>query len=299
MNIVTPSVQSKDHHSPIPMAEQTLTRGDAEKLLASITLPPRPTVVTEVMREHQKDAPDLRQVAHLIGSDPALAAALMKTVNSPFYGLRGRITSIEHAVSLLGMTNISTLVLGLSLRKAMPQGRLQHFREEAPIIALVMSRLARALGGAKPDDAHLFGLFHDCGMPLLEQRYKNYPETVTAAFMSVEAGFTQVEERAHGTNHAVVGSLLASNWNLPDHIRLAILWHHDATVFSTDLPSDSLHLIALGRIAEFMVQEQHNLAMDCVWESNGRSSLDYLMLDKNAFEELHADIREDLQQMSY
>lgn len=92
-----------------------ITAHEAERLLSGIVIPPRPTVVQAILEEKSRELPDLGHISQLIAGDVALAAAVLKTVNSPLYGLRRRVSAIDQAVGMLGMTNIATLVTGIAL----------------------------------------------------------------------------------------------------------------------------------------------------------------------------------------
>lgn len=271
-----------------------LSAEEARKLLAGIIIPPRPTVVAAVLEERARPEPDLRRVAGLIAGDVGLAAAVLKTINSPLYGLRRQVTAIDQAVSMLGMTNVAALVTGLALRNAVPAQGLDRFWEGAARAALVASYLAKQLGCASREDAHLFGLFHDCAIPLLMQRFADYRETLKLANAETVGAFTDVEDARHGTNHAVVGALLASNWHLPEHLREAIRAHHEPDVFRSALSTPAMNLVAIGLLAEYIENSHARLAGDAEWDRLGAATMAHLMLDDAAVDELGRDAREML-----
>ena len=273
-----------------------LSTEETKKLLAGVVIPPRPVVVTAVMEERGRDAPNLRRVAQLISGDVGLSAAVMKTINSPLYGLRRQISSIDQAVNLLGMKNIGALVMGLALRNAVPSKGLDRFWDSAARTALVASHLAHTLGCADKEEAHLFGLFHDCGIPLLMQRFPNFRETLQLANNASDRAFTDVEDSRHGTNHTVVGSLLATNWHLPEHLRDAIRLHHDPNVFQSNHPSEVLNLIAIGHLAEHIENTFSRLSSDSEWDKIERSIMEQLMLSADRLAELIRDAYELLEE---
>lgn len=269
---------------------------ETKKLLAGVVIPPRPVVVTAVMQERGSDTPNLRRVAQLISGDVGLSAAVMKTINSPLYGLRRQISSIDQAVNLLGMKNIGALVMGLALRNAVPSQGLDRFWDSAARTALVASHLAYVLGCTDKEEAHLFGLFHDCGIPLLMQRFPNFRETLQLANNANDRAFTDVEDSRHGTNHTVVGSLLATNWHLPEHLRDAIRLHHDPSVFQSDQPSEVLNLIAIGHLAEHIESTFSRLSGDSEWDKIEISVTNQLMLSADRLAELMSDAYELLEE---
>src|SRR5262249_39116975 len=95
---------------------------EAEQIVKSIGIPPCPALLAKLVREMRNDDPDFAKLGELIGSDVSLAAVLLKTVNSPFYGLRAKATSIRQALVFVGLRNVTQLVTGLLLRQAFPAG---------------------------------------------------------------------------------------------------------------------------------------------------------------------------------
>lgn len=276
-----------------------LSTAEAEKIIASVAVPPRPAMVTAVLEERAKPDPDLGRIARLIATDVGLAAAVIKTINSPLFGLRRQVTSIEHAVSMLGMKNIGALVMSLSLRNAVPAQGLDRFWDEAARNALVSAYLAQTLGCAPKEDAHLFGLFHDAGIPLLMRRFPDYREVLKRANSEHVRSFTDIEDDLLGTNHAVVGTLLAKGWQLPEHIRLAIGQHHDQDVFRSRLPAEALNLIALMHLAEHIESSYSRLSGDVEWDKRGGDFLAHLMLSRDQFDELSHDAHEMLDESGH
>ena len=274
----------------------TISQAEAEKLIASVSIPPRPSAVATVMEEQRSSDPNMGRIAQLIAADVGLSAAMIKTINSPFYGLRQKVTDINRAVSMLGMKNVVSLVTSLSLRNAVPAQGLDRFWDSAARTALLASYLAKQLGAAAKEDAHLFGLFHDAGIPLMMQRFEGYKDTLRQANMERSRAFTDVEDVRHGTNHATVGSLLATNWQLPDHIRRAIALHHDLGVFQSSLPAESLNLIAITHLAAHIESSHSRLTSDAEWDKMGAATLAHLMLGDEQLDEISRDAREMLEE---
>ena len=109
----------------------TLDR-EAEQIVKQLGIPPCPAVLTVFLREMRQDDPDLPKIGKLIGGDVSLAAAMIKTVNSPFYGLDNKATSVPQALALLGRRTVGNLVTGLLLRQAFPVSS-GSFVEQGPL----------------------------------------------------------------------------------------------------------------------------------------------------------------------
>ena len=168
--------------------------GEAESLLKGINIPPRPTVVTGIAAERLKREPDINRISSLIATDVALSAAMLKVVNSPLYGLSRKLSSVRQAVSVLGLDNTTQLVTGLALRKTLPAGQsLDRFWDSTAEVAMISASLASRMPGIARDDAYSHGLFRDCGIPILMQKFPDYRETLHVANTTTDRKFTDVE----------------------------------------------------------------------------------------------------------
>lgn len=258
-----------------------LSQLEANIVAAGIAIQPRPSVVVDLMRERAKPEPDLKRIAGLIAQDVSICAAVLKTVNSPLYGLRIRVDSIEHAVQLLGSKNVYSLVAGLALRNALPADGLARYYDQSARTALIMAFLSDRTGRSVPQDAHLFGLFHDCGIPLMMQRFPDYKETLKHANTESERAFIDIENDRHITNHVALGTLLARKWQLPEHIQEAIRHHHDMDVFQTGFPigQPALDLIALMHVAAIIENAYFRASGYGEWVKLEKACRDHLGLD--------------------
>ena len=257
---------------------------EAEQIVKRINIPPCPAILTTLVREMRADDPDFTRIGKLIGSDVGLAAAMLKTVNSPLYGLPTKATSVPQALALLGLRTVTQLITGLLLRQAFPvadSAFMESFWETSSKVALVTAFLAANVKGVTREDAHTFGLFRDCGMPHLMFTFAEYPEALAAAEADGTRSMTEVEEDHFVINHAQVGNHLAQNWHLPEQVCLAILHHHDRSVFTGNeagLPASSLRLIALGLLAEHLLRTYCGEAATAEWGQSGKHALDHIGL---------------------
>lgn len=266
----------------------TLSREDTEKLVASIGIPPRPAAVIAIQDEKAKPEPDLSVIASAIQRDVGLSAALLKTVNSPLFGLPRPAQSIPYAVSLLGFSRVSAVVNALALSTSLNTQGIERFWDQSARTALVCAWLAGKLG-ANRDAAYLFGLFRDAGIPLLMKKFADYRDTLRLANQPGTA-FTAVEDARHGVNHTQVGAIIARNWHLADDLRIAIARHHDARFFEEpDALSASKHLIAISHLAGQLENRHSRHQDDSEWLRLKESLLGWLMLSDEDAEELASD----------
>jgi HD-like signal output (HDOD) protein len=118
--------------------------------------------------------------------------------------------------------------------------------------------IASRLPGVPRETAYIFGLFQNCGIPLMMQRLPGYAETLAIAMADNTGRFTEIETEKHTTSHAIVGHMMAKSWELADEICEAITHHHEAKVFDDDyqLSAAASALIAVSRLAEYVIDPQ-------------------------------------------
>lgn len=256
--------------------------GNFTRALRGIEIPPRPEILDRVVEELQSEEPDYRRLAYLVVSDAGIAAGLVKTANAPYFGYRTKASTVREALTMLGLVMVSRTVAGLALRHALPEGSgLAGFWDTSARVARVSAWLVRQLGvrdGVRGQDAHTYGLFRDCGIPVLMRAYDNYPDSLAAARGDPQQSFTAVEERFHGIDHARVGGRLARSWGLPETDCLAIEHHHDEDALAAPdaLPTPARRLIALGQLSDQL--QQRSPPADCEWSKLGASCLSALGL---------------------
>ncbi len=266
---------------------------NSEKILSSIKIPPRPTVIGELLVERNKLHPNMRVIAQLISRDVALSVAMMKTANSSFFGLSRKVDSPQQAATMLGLDSTINIITGLSLKAAMGtnSANLESFWDDAEKTANIAAYLSTNVRGMARDLAYSFGLFHDCGIPLLMQRFPDYVETLRLANAETEKLFTDIEDDRHSTNHATMGYLLAKSWALPEALSEAILYHHDLSILTTceGVSVEACNLIALSYVAEH-VRDYMRMSEHPTWKKYGPLAMDQLGITMDNLNDIKEEI---------
>jgi HD-like signal output (HDOD) protein len=276
---------------------KSLSEAEMEKTLKGISIPPRPQVLVKLGKEMSKDDPDPQVIVRLISADVGLSAAVLKTVNSPFFGLASKISSVGNAVSLMGMRTAGQIVTGLVLRNAVAGDNrsLERFWDSAEKVAGIAAYVASTLPRGPRDDAYSFGLFRDIGIPILMQKFPDYRQTLAAAEVDREHPMTWVEDERHATNHATLGYLIGKGWFLPATLCEAILYHHDPLVFddAETISPQALTLVAIAHLAEHFNDEYVRMRTNPEWDRMGARVLNHLGLSDTEY----LDLREELATM--
>lgn len=271
----------------------SLSQDEVERVLKGFVIPPRPTLLIEIDKELRKPESDLKSVAGFVAKDVGVSAAMLKTVNSPLFGLRSKVGNVFQAVQLLGARNSRNIITGLVLRNAMTSKtvNLERFWDSSEKVASINAFICSILPKAPREDAYTFGIFHDCGIPVLMQRFADYRDTLKVA-AGDDRPLTAVEDERHGTNHATLGYMVARSWGLSDLISQSILHHHDIDVLHA---GEGVHpgartLIAVNFLSEHINDAILRMRSDVQWERIGEMVLDYLGLSHSEYDEIREDV---------
>ncbi len=264
-----------------------------ERSILDTGIPPCPAILYHFTAESNKDEPDYHHLAIIIGTDVSVSEALIKTANSPYFSARQRVRSANEALAILGLNTASRAIAGIILRKAFPHVQnLERFWDASARLARLSGWLTQYLNvpDLRADDAYTFGLFRDCGIPVLLGRFPHYKKTLETANHDAADSFTRMEEAEIPTNHAMVGCLLAQNWWLPEETCLAIRNHHDLAALESvgsALPMPSRRLIAVAQLSEHIVQQQLDMSFTQEWPKLGIACLRILDINEANLKSLY------------
>lgn len=267
---------------------------DIQAQLNGVDIPPCPAVLTDLDAELRKDEPDQREIALLISKDPALAGHVMRIANSPAFSTGRQFNSIMQAINILGTRQLFNLVVSQLLKMALagdPEVAMDRFWESSAMVARISAELARRLRCAKPDVAYTFGLFHDCGIPLMMKRFPETRDVLSKANAETERSFNAVEDELLGTNHAVVGYFLARRWRLPEFIVQGIRYHHDFSVLKAGSPvsDETRALIAICVLAEHIMRLHITGEVENEWTKAAPLACEFFNLSLGAVDDLIED----------
>lgn len=265
-----------------------------ERTLLDIGIPPCPEILIRIMVEMNKEEPDYHRLSNIISADVALSAGLIKTTNSPFFVRSQRVRSVYDALTVLGLRVASHTIAGIILRNIFPSTpSMVRFWDSSARTARLCAWLAHKLDirGFIPQDAYTFGLFHDCGIPVLMGHFSGYKEVLAQANHDSLNEFTASEDAHLKTNHAIVGNALARSWWLPEDMCLAILHHHSMTALAPNstLPQSIRQFIAITQFAEHFSQQQLGLDITQEWPKFSAESLKTLQIDEDDLEFLYTE----------
>ena len=238
-----------------------------ERVLKSPRLPSLPTIALEVIDLVRRQDVNFKQIAHTIQHDPALSTKILKTVNSSFYGQALTISTISHALVVLGLNSVKTLALGFSLVSNLKRdgdSGFDHmaFWRRSLYTAAAARHFAAQANLVQQEETLLGGLIQDLGMLAMHETLG-----VEYAMVLLEAGprhadLAAVERTKLECDHAEVGAALAESWNLPPLLTAAIRHHADPADAAEDM-QPMVRCVALGNyVAEVFMAEDPGDALE-------------------------------------
>ncbi len=221
------------------------------ELLAAIDdLPPLPRVLDRVLQLLNDSAASTGDIAVLIEKDSVLSGNVLRCVNSAYYGLPSRVTSIRHAVALLGFATVRNQAVAFSVRRLVknsrtPPARLYaRYGQHSLACAMLSERLAELLEVADAEAAFPSGLFHDIGKLLILATFPELLRSIVELFEQGTGDYEQAELEVLGLTHSQVSRMVLEKWKLPQCILQAVEYHHrpaDAPAGSTVALADIVH----------------------------------------------------------
>lgn len=197
-------------------------------------LPSAPALYTELTRVAASESANARAVAEVIVRDMGMSAKILQLVNSAYFGIDQRISSVERTVTLLGFTRVKALVLSEQVfqifrpAKAMTEMTLDLLWRHSLRIAEMarsLSRLEKQTGD-RPDQAFMAGLLHDVGLLVLASRQTEALDEICRGVRERDLPLPVLEKERWGVSHAEVGAFLLQLWGLPPRIVEAVRAHH-------------------------------------------------------------------------
>lgn len=261
-------------------------------------IPSLPEVVNNVIQLLGQPGSSAAEIARLISYDPGLTSKILRMVNSSAYGFQRQISSVQHAIMLLGFNTVRGLVLSASLFKLF-QGRTQkdglnHY--DFWTHCLSTATMAKAAGRVlkMPDNEDIFsaGVLHDIGKIILDiyfgTEYVNVLKTARGIRLPFHGNsFLQLESNILNLTHPQIGGMLAQKWKLPMSLTEAILYHHAPHEAHHCKPL--VYLIALGNQLSSAYNPKNGLFAEGAVSPD---IVDYFQLDEDLIQNIFDEIED-------
>ena len=208
------------------MSNENLVTQYKGEVLAVKSLPTLRSALVEMNRMLEDSNISTEQIAELISKDQVLSAKVLKMVNSPIYGFPGRISSVHHALVLLGFNVVRGLLLSTSVFENLP-AHMNKLWDHSMATSLASAEIARILKYSDPGEFAVAGLLHDIGKVVIEVQLPEASSQVRKLIKNQDLNIRQAEEEILGFRHDKVNEWLGNTWRLPLVLREGITYHHN------------------------------------------------------------------------
>jgi putative nucleotidyltransferase with HDIG domain len=196
-------------------------------------LPPFPAIAHRIMALAGRADVDIHELADLVKMDPSFSAELLRFANSALFSLQREVTSLAHAIVIVGADRIKTMAtlvaLNRMVRSSVRIGALRKVWIHSLLTAVIAEEAARAACMDR-ESAYTAGLLHNLGTLGL---MSSYPDEYSRMLeVSDDFGFDllQTERDLFEIDHCAAGAYLAQDWDFPDELAAVLATHHDDPV---------------------------------------------------------------------
>jgi putative nucleotidyltransferase with HDIG domain len=196
-----------------------------------------PQVALNVMELANNPESGARDLKEAVESDPALSARVLKTVNSSAFGLRSKITNLQQAISLLGLSQLRNLAITASVSECFKGDSVAGAYRQSGLwkhmvaVAICSRLIATRCKLTNFDDAFLAGLLHDLGIILADQ-HVHLEFTTMMRSITLGRELCEWEREYLGFTHTELGMTVARNWRFPSSVQAAIEFHHNSEAYT-------------------------------------------------------------------
>ncbi|MCA9255485.1 MAG: HDOD domain-containing protein [Phycisphaerales bacterium] len=274
-----------------------------ESIKRSASIPSMPLVATRCYEMTQDSNCDYNKLVELLSTDPGIAASVLRLANSPLFGVTRQVSSLKHAIALLGVKRIRDLVLARYLVQKTEELQcdlidISYYWRISVTSAILTSKFANALLPARRDEAFMIGLLADLGVLVLAQALPDQYAPIAARYQPHSGdAWMHGEYNLMGVTHGEVTALVLEQWNLPEIMCEAVKHHHSDPA---DLP-DNADAALLARIVGGASAIARVLAQTMPVEeavATCRQAMDKVDLDVKVLVKALDGLDEDIAQMA-
>ena len=195
-------------------------------------LPPVPIVMSELLQALGDEDIDINALARIISKDPSMSINVLKVANSAFYRLPYKVATVEHAVKMLGMKEITMICLACGTYRALaPSSNVQTFNfddfwKHSVAAGVIARKICRELKVGDRNIIYFLGLLHDVGKVILDRFAHDVYSLVIQTTFDECISMIEAEKRLIGESHDAIGGVVMEKWKLPSVFADVARFHH-------------------------------------------------------------------------
>ena len=240
------------------------------RALLKDTISSPPNVYLKIKQTMERPDFSFKDLAKIINYDPSLVVRILKIVNSPLYGFEEKVVDVEHALNVMGIEQLSQLILATSVMKDFKDFPkrlvdMKSFWRHSIACAVTGRHLAKHHGVPNPESFYLLGMLHDIGSLVLYSKLPEMSKEILVRCKGDKENLFDVELELLGMSHARVGAYVLREWGLPRSVYEPVAFHHEplksgefsretAILHLADCIADELEL---GNSGEFVPNPIH------------------------------------------
>ncbi len=263
-------------------------------------LPSLPEVVTKVTELVQNPNSSALELSTIISQDSGLTSRVLRLVNSAYYGFPKQISSIQHAIMILGFTTIKGLVLSSSIFKMFsPKNNLvnafdyKNFWKHSLMTAIASKNIYKKL--FYEDDENIFSaaILHDIGKLILDQYdHSNYANVLAEAQNQIYSNqLLKAEQKYCEVTHPFIGHIVSEGWNLPPVLSDVIKYHHEP--LKSEGHERITTVVYLGNIISRLILDLNEFSIDVFDEAITQ----HLGLSEDYLREIYDELRQEAEKI--
>ena len=201
-----------------------------------------PSVIVKALNIMKKPTASMKELGDIVMFDQSLTIKILALVNSAYYGFSQQISSINIALSLLGMVKVKNIIVAVAMKPMMSNAGDKELWKHSMRGAAGCEYLANLTKVTDSDEAFISGFVHDVGKIVLHMSNEKLYDKVLKA-VSDGADILDAEKKYYESDHVKTGSLLAKRWQLPILLANIISYHHAPSLSSIPVPCNLVSLI--------------------------------------------------------
>ena len=210
-----------------------------------------PSVIVKALNIMKKPTASMKELGDIVMYDQSLTIKILALVNSAYYGFSQQISSINIALSLLGLVKVKNIIVAVAMKPMMSNQGDKELWKHSMRVAAGCEYLANITKIMDSDEAFIAGFVHDVGKIVLHMaNEKAYNKVISA--VNDGADVLDAERKYFDSDHVKTGSLLAKRWQLPILLANIISYHHTPSLSSIPVPCNLVCMI------DKLVQENFN-----------------------------------------
>lgn len=260
-----------------------------------VDLPTLPQVVTTIMSLIEDPDSSAKDINDVMANDPALAGKILKLVNSSFYGLPNRVSSIQQAIAILGFNTIKSLAISASVFDLFGEGNdgfsYEGFWQHSVGTATIAQYLAQREPGVTPEAAFVTGLLHGMGKLVLDQYAPSEFQQILTVAEDHSMAFHEAEQEVIETSYAEIGFWLTERWQLAEEVQQAIRFQDRVE----ECPESSRQLAAVLAFSRYVCRvKTYGNSADFSKPKLPRAAWDALHIEREKLPHLIEEINQEM-----